>query len=55
MTMHHVKAMEFAKVSLLGVSGKSLPRAYLIDTLPEEDRARSAHWGMSRPPQPEMR
>ena len=39
MTMHRAKGMEFAKVVLVGVSEKSMPRGYLIDSVPEEDRA----------------
>ncbi len=39
MTMHRAKGMEFAKAILVGVSDKALPRGYLLDTLPEEDRA----------------
>jgi superfamily I DNA/RNA helicase len=39
MTMHRAKGMEFAKAILVGVSEKAMPRGYLIDTLPEEDRA----------------
>jgi superfamily I DNA/RNA helicase len=39
MTMHRAKGMEFAKAILVGVSERALPRGYLIDTLPEEDRA----------------
>jgi superfamily I DNA/RNA helicase len=38
MTMHRAKGMEFAKAVLVGVGEKSLPRAYLIDAIPEEDR-----------------
>ncbi|OBG06228.1 UvrD-helicase domain-containing protein [Mycolicibacter sinensis] len=39
MTMHRAKGMEFAKVVLVGVSDKALPRGYLVESLPEEDRA----------------
>ncbi|MFD4295414.1 3'-5' exonuclease, partial [Rhodococcus sp. NPDC058532] len=39
MTMHRAKGMEFAKVVLIGVGAKSLPRKYIIDGLPEGDRA----------------
>lgn len=39
MTMHRAKGMEFAKVALVGVSDKTLPRGYLVESLPEEDRA----------------
>lgn len=39
MTMHRAKGMEFAKAILVGVSDKALPRGYLVDSLPEEDRA----------------
>jgi superfamily I DNA/RNA helicase len=39
MTMHRAKGMEFAKVILVGVGDKALPRGYLIDAVPEEDRA----------------
>ncbi|MGO9349552.1 MAG: 3'-5' exonuclease [Mycobacterium sp.] len=39
MTMHRAKGMEFAKAILVGVGNKELPRGYLIDAVPEEDRA----------------
>lgn len=39
MTMHRSKGMEFAKVILVGVGAKNIPRTYFIDTLPEGDRA----------------
>jgi len=39
MTMHRAKGMEFAKAVLVGVGEKSLPRSYLIDSVPEEERA----------------
>ena len=39
MTMHRAKGMEFAKVILVGIGAKSLPRAYLIDGVAEEDRS----------------
>ena len=39
MTMHRAKGMEFAKAILVGVGNKALPRGYLIDAVPEEDRA----------------
>lgn len=39
MTMHRSKGMEFAKVILVGVGAKNMPRTYFIDTLPEGDRA----------------
>ncbi|BBY36829.1 DNA helicase [Mycobacterium mantenii] len=39
MTMHRAKGMEFAKAVLVGVGEKSLPRSYLIDAVPEEERA----------------
>ena len=39
MTMHRSKGMEFAKVILVGVGEKSLPRTYLLDGVAEEDRA----------------
>lgn len=39
MTMHRSKGMEFAKVILVGVGAKNMPRAYFIDALPEGDRA----------------
>lgn len=39
MTMHRSKGMEFAKVILVGVGAKNLPRTYVIDALPEGDRA----------------
>jgi superfamily I DNA/RNA helicase len=38
MTMHRAKGMEFAKVILVGVGEKSLPRGYLVDSAPEEER-----------------
>lgn len=38
MTMHRAKGMEFAKVILVGVGEKSLPRGYLLDSVPEEER-----------------
>ena len=38
MTMHRAKGMEFAKVILVGVGKKSLPRSYLLDGVAEEDR-----------------
>nr|WP_090276605.1 3'-5' exonuclease [Mycolicibacterium komanii]CRL70036.1 UvrD/REP helicase [Mycolicibacterium komanii] len=38
MTMHRAKGMEFAKVVLVGVGEKSLPRAYVVDSLPDEER-----------------
>ncbi|BBY73586.1 DNA helicase [Mycolicibacterium parafortuitum] len=38
MTMHRAKGMEFAKAVLVGVGEKSLPRSYLIDSVPEEER-----------------
>lgn len=38
MTMHRSKGMEFAKVILVGVGARSLPRDYVIDSLPEGDR-----------------
>ena len=38
MTMHRAKGMEFAKVVLVGVGARSLPRKYIIDGLPEADR-----------------
>jgi superfamily I DNA/RNA helicase len=38
MTMHRAKGMEFAKAILVGVGEKSLPRSYLFDSIPEEDR-----------------
>ena len=31
--------MEFAKVILVGIGAKSLPRAYLIDGVADEDRS----------------
>ncbi|MGV0834497.1 3'-5' exonuclease [Mycolicibacterium thermoresistibile] len=37
MTMHRAKGMEFAKVILVGVGEKSLPRSYLMDSSPEEE------------------
>lgn len=39
MTMHRSKGMEFAKVILVGIGEKSLPRTYLLDGVAEEDRA----------------
>jgi superfamily I DNA/RNA helicase len=39
MTMHRSKGMEFAKVVLVGVSAKNLPRQYQIESLPVGDRA----------------
>jgi superfamily I DNA/RNA helicase len=39
MTMHRAKGIEFAKAILVGVGNKALPRGYLIDAVPEEDRA----------------
>lgn len=39
MTMHRAKGMEFAKAILAGVGNKEVPRGYLIDAVPEEDRA----------------
>lgn len=39
MTMHRSKGMEFAKVILVGIGEKSLPRSYLLDGVAEEDRA----------------
>lgn len=39
MTMHRAKGMEFAKVVLVGVGAKNMPRTYFIDALPEGDRA----------------
>jgi superfamily I DNA/RNA helicase len=39
MTMHRSKGMEFAKVILVGIGAKSLPRAYLIDEVADEDRS----------------
>jgi superfamily I DNA/RNA helicase len=39
MTMHRSKGMEFAKVILVGIGAKSLPRAYLIDGVADEDRS----------------
>lgn len=39
MTMHRSKGMEFAKVVLVGVGAKNLPRQYQIESLPEGDRA----------------
>lgn len=39
MTMHRAKGMEFTKAVLVGLGEKSLPRSYLIDTVPEEERA----------------
>ncbi|PZU02185.1 MAG: DNA helicase UvrD [Gordonia sp. (in: high G+C Gram-positive bacteria)] len=38
MTMHRAKGMEFAKVVLVGVGAKNVPRKYFIDALPEGDR-----------------
>ena len=38
MTMHRSKGMEFAKVILVGIGEKSLPRAYLLDGVADEDR-----------------
>ena len=37
--MHRSKGMEFAKVILVGIGAKSLPRAYLIDGVADEDRS----------------
>ena len=39
MTMHRSKGMEFAKVILVGIGEKSLPRRHLLDGLAEEDRS----------------
>lgn len=39
MTMHRSKGMEFAKVILVGIGEKSLPRTYLLDEVAEEDRS----------------
>jgi superfamily I DNA/RNA helicase len=39
MTMHRSKGMEFAKVILVGIGEKALPRTYLLDGVLEEDRA----------------
>jgi superfamily I DNA/RNA helicase len=39
MTMHRSKGMEFAKVVLVGVGAKNLPRHYQIESVPEGDRA----------------
>ncbi|MFZ2527370.1 MAG: 3'-5' exonuclease [Rhodococcus sp. (in: high G+C Gram-positive bacteria)] len=39
MTMHRAKGMEFAKVVLVGVGAKNVPRTYFIDVLPKGDRA----------------
>lgn len=38
MTMHRSKGMEFAKVILVGTGASNMPRQYIIDSLPEEDR-----------------
>jgi len=38
MTMYRAKGMEFAKVVLVGVGEGSMPRGYLLDAVPEEDR-----------------
>ncbi|OZC49296.1 DNA helicase UvrD [Rhodococcus sp. RS1C4] len=38
MTMHRAKGMEFAKVILVGVGENSVPRSYIIDSLPEGER-----------------
>lgn len=38
MTMHRSKGMEFARVILVGVGAKNMPRTYFIDGLPEGDR-----------------
>ncbi|GAA3164148.1 hypothetical protein GCM10020255_048790 [Rhodococcus baikonurensis] len=35
MTMHRAKGMEFAKVVLVGVGENSIPRSYVVDSLPE--------------------
>jgi superfamily I DNA/RNA helicase len=36
---NRAKGMEFAKVILVGIGKKSLPRAYLLDEVAEEDRS----------------
>ncbi|MBY4229792.1 DEAD/DEAH box helicase [Rhodococcus fascians] len=38
MTMHRAKGMEFAKVVLVGVGENSVPRSYIIESLPEGER-----------------
>ncbi len=38
MTMHRAKGMEFAKAVLVGVGQKSIPRAYVLGSVPEEER-----------------
>ena len=38
MTMHRAKGMEFAKVVLVGVGENSIPRSYVVDSLPEGER-----------------
>lgn len=37
MTMHRAKGMEFAKAVLVGVGEKSIPRAYVLGSVPEEE------------------
>lgn len=39
MTMHRSKGMEFTRAVLVGVNDSAMPRSYIADKQPEEDRA----------------